>query len=349
MARERVRGVVRAQQAGASLDAPAMLAGSPPMPSLSDSPPPAPPPAAGADTRLGDWQPSAEERSDVVTPAAAAALHGLLDASGPPPLAGSPLPPLWHWLAFLPVAAQRDLGPDGHPRPGTFLPPLAPARRMFAGVRCELIEPVPVGAALHRRSIVTSVTHKAGRSGPLTFVEVTHRYALEAGAEPAIVEVQDLVFRLPLTEPPHRLVGSAPPEGAGTGRPAGEDAPEPPGPPWAWRHELPTDPVLLFRFSALTYNAHRIHYDRDYARGVEGYPDLVVHGPLQAVALAELCRRHVPARLTWLHARARRPAFSGPPLTLLGRWSDGGAGVELAAVGADGQVTMTARAGVAAG
>ena len=269
------------------------------------------------------WVPVAEERDDTVTPKAASALHGLLDGDGPPPAAGDPLPPLWHWLAFLPDAPQRHLGPDGHPRQGGFLPPTRLPRRMFAGGRLDIAAPAAVGQPLHRTSVVSAVTEKSGRSGDLVFVEVTSR--VSTGGRLAITEVQDLVYRGP--------AAAAAPEA-----PAASDG------GWTWQRELATDPTVLFRFSALTYNAHRIHYDLAYATEVEGYPALVVHGPLQAVALAELCRRHLPDRqLAGFAFRARRPAFGGPPLRLRGRLA-GDDQVELVAVDDRGHPTMTAEA-----
>lgn len=274
------------------------------------------------------WEPVPEELDDVITATAAAALHGLLDADGPPPGTRDPLPPLWHWLAFLPAAPQRDLGADGHPRQGGFLPPTRLPRRMFAGGRIEISGAVTVDERVHRSSLVSSVTEKSGRSGDLVFVEITH--GLSAGGRPAITEVQDLVYR-----------GGG---GAAAAAQAALSGSAPDLDGWAWRRELSTDPTLLFRFSALTYNAHRIHYDRAYATGVEGYPGLVVHGPLQAVALAELCRRHVGDRqVVSFVFRARRPAFDGAPLRLRGRLIDDDH-VELVALDGAGQPTMTAQA-----
>lgn len=292
---------------------------------------------AGADDPRS-WAPVAEERDDTVTVTAAAALQGLLDADGPPPGTGEPLPPLWHWLAFLPDAPQRHLGPDGHPKLGGFLPPPRLPRRMFAGGRIELSAAVAVGQPLHRHSLVTSVTEKSGRSGDLVFVEITHE--LSAGGRPAITEVQDLVYRGGGGD------GAAAGQ-AGQGAQAAPDHDRDAG--WTWRHELATDPTLLFRFSALTYNAHRIHYDRAYATEVEGYPGLVVHGPLQAIALAELCRRHVGDRqVVSFVFRARRPAFDGTPLQLRGRLNDDDH-VELVALDDAGQPTMTAQAALRPG
>jgi 3-methylfumaryl-CoA hydratase len=265
---------------------------------------------------------SASDDVDAVSASAVRALHGLLDGTGAPPGDGEPLPILWHWLAFLPTVPQADLGDDGHPRreDNAHLP-----RRMFAGARIMATTPLRVGEAITRHRHTVSVTDKQGRSGPLRFVEVRHELAGRAG--PAVVEEQDLVY-LPPTPP-----GGPAATPAGT-RPEGE---------WPWSWQLEIDPVLLFRFSAVTYNAHRIHYDRDYATQVEGYPGLVVHGPLQAVALAELLRRRNPTRpVIEFSFRARRPAFDDGPLTLLGRPDETGDRVELAAVDHRGEVTMTA-------
>ncbi len=286
------------------------------------------------------WQPVDEENEDRVAAHSAAALHGLLDAPGPAPGEGDALPPLWHWLAFLPAAPQRDLGADGHPRLGGFLPPLSLPRRMFAGGRLDLLASGPcsgapaVGALLRRRSRVTSVQEKAGRSGGLVFVEVGHELSDEGRT--VISEVQELVYR-----------GAGPTGGEAQGRPRPVPDAGPDGGPdaeWPWQLDLRTDPTLLFRFSALTYNAHRIHYDRAYATEVEGYPGLVVQGPLQAIALAELCRRHVPERAVRSFSfRALRPAFDGAPLHVRGRL-DGTGDAELVVLDDEGRPTMAAHA-----
>jgi 3-methylfumaryl-CoA hydratase len=238
---------------------------------------------------------------------------------------------LWHWLAFLPDAPQGELGSDGHPRLGTLLPPSRLPRRMFAGGRIELGPPIAVGELIHRRSVVTSVTEKSGRSGELLFVEVTHE--LSCHSQTSVTETQDLVYRP--ASPPGAASGSAGPSGETAD--SGADDPH-----WAWALELATDPTLLFRFSALTYNAHRIHYDRVYATEVEGYPGLVVQGPLQAIALAELCRRNArDRRVATFTFRALRPAFDGAPIQLRGRMRDDDH-AELVALDRNGQRTMTA-------
>jgi 3-methylfumaryl-CoA hydratase len=277
----------------------------------------------------------------------AAALNDLLDAPGAPLNPGNSVPPLWHWLAFLPRVAQHDLGEDGHPKLGGFLPPVSLPHRMIAGGRVTLRGIAPLDAPLSRRSVVSSVTEKSGRTGDLVFVEVTHELAWDG--RPVLTEHQDLVYRNGRTAGTATSNPAGPPDpsdGAGsTRREPGSQGSE----QWAWHIALPTDPRALFRFSALTYNAHRIHYDYRYATQVEGYPDLVVHGPLQAVALAELCRRFAPDRTVASFAfRARRPAFSGGgPLHVRGR-PLGGLQADLAIFDDTGQVTMTAAVDFAA-
>ena len=324
------------------------------------------------------WQPVTETVEDLVPAAAALALHGLLDAPGRAPGPEDPLPPLWHWLAFLPRVAQHELGADGHPRVGTFLPPVGLGRRrMYAGGQLRFDGPLPVGAALRRESAVASVEEKTGRTGSLVFVTVRHELVGADGRGPGgVVEHQDLVYRaMPASIPrppasvarPPAATAPAATASAATASAAATPAPSPPDPEadeeWSWTWSLTPDPTLLFRFSTLTYNAHRIHYDRAYATTVEAYPGLVVHGPLQAIALAELCRRFLPdRRVTSFRFRALRPAFEGHPVRFCGRAApaegggqpDGGEGsegeerIDLAAIDHEGHVTMRASAGLAA-
>lgn len=257
-----------------------------------------------ADGATGEWTPSVERREDVVTQDAAGALHDLLDRSGERPSDRSPLPPLWHWLAFLPQARQGELGPDGHPQTGTFLPPMQGRARMYAGGRIRWSGPVCIGEPIARTSSVTKVTHKEGRTGDLVLVTVQHdiRATLE---DKGIAEEQDLVYRPP--RPPRRAASSQQPVSADPD--ANRD--------WPGGRDIQIEPSLLFRFSALTYNAHRIHYDRDYATTREGYPGLVVHGPLQAILLADAIFRAYPhGTLSEFSFRAVAPAFDDHPLKL---------------------------------
>ena len=206
---------------------------------------------------------------------------------------------------------------------------------MFAGGELRFTDGARIGVELRRRSVVTGVEQKEGRSGRLQFVTVTHEIHPGAADDVAVTDIQDIVYR-----PPAPPGGSAPAgsSGAGPARPASD------GPDWDWGFELRPDPTLLFRFSALTYNAHRIHYDRSYATEVEGYPGLVVHGPLQAMALAELCRRNLPERpLRSFRFRALSPAFDGRPLQVRGRRLDDDR-IDLAVIDDSGARTMQAEA-----
>ncbi len=216
--------------------------------------------------------------SEVLLPGPAAALGALLGVPVPDLDGGEGLPLLWHWVYLLDHPAQGDLGPDGHPVRGAVPAPPGPGlRRMWAGGSVRLLGELHCGLTAARRSRVLSVQEKQGRSGPLTFVTVGHQVVQRGSVR--IDERQDLVYRV------------APP--AGDAPAAGPDAAAEPGPalpPGDGERELDVTPTLLFRFSALTYNAHRIHYDRQYARDVEGYPGLLTHGPLQALAMAEAAR-----------------------------------------------------------
>ncbi|HEX7162478.1 MAG TPA: mesaconyl-C4 CoA hydratase [Trebonia sp.] len=213
------------------------------------------------------------ERTEIPQPEVARALGDLLGAPAPEPGAG--LPPLWHWVYLLDRAPQADLGPDGHPVRGTLPAPPGPGRRrMWAGGRVRASGALRCGIPATKRTTVLSVTEKDGRSGHLTFVTVGVR-VLQDGAV-VVDEEQDIVYR-----------DAAP---APAGSRAEPKAPPPVVPAGAGEREIEVSPALLFRFSALTYNAHRIHYDRDYCRDVEGYPGLLTHGPLQALSMAEAAR-----------------------------------------------------------
>jgi len=303
---------------------------------------------------LKDWQPGSTEMSRRVDPWPAAAFSGLIGAPVPPLETGDPLPPMWHWFTLLEHPAQAELGADGHPARGRFLPPIPGRRRMWAGGRLRLAAPIPVGAQLSAHSSVTAVSVKSGRRGELAFVTVRHELSVDDA--PVGVEEQDIVYRsepdqtAPRRATPETPVAPAAPEPPETpGTPAAPGPPETPGTPaapdssGAWRAELATDPVLLFRFSALTYNGHRIHYDRPYATQVEGYPDLVVHGPLLALLALELPRVHAPGRAVRSFGyRLVRPAFV--PATIVSEARPEGATVELTVAAKDAPPSLTATA-----
>jgi 3-methylfumaryl-CoA hydratase len=277
---------------------------------------------------LQAWVGRSETLRDIVQPAPVAALNATLDHEPMSLDPGSPLPPLWHWLYFLPLARASQIGADGHPRRGGFMPPVALPRRMWAGSQLEFGAPIRIGDALQRRSTIADVSIKHGRSGQLVFVKVRHELFCNGSAEAALVELHDIVFR------EARQPGDAepPPQAA----PA--DA--------QWSRELLPDEVLLFRYSALTFNAHRIHYDRPYATAVEGYPGLVVHGPLIATLLLDLLRRELPeARLASFRFRAQRPTFDGWPMRVNARLD--GTSLRLWAQDHEGWLTMDATATLA--
>ncbi|CAB3801943.1 Mesaconyl-C(4)-CoA hydratase [Paraburkholderia caffeinitolerans] len=265
--------------------------------------------------------------TDLVSPAPAAALAATLD-SGSKPALGDALPPLWHWLYFWSAAPQVELGPDGHPHKGGFLPDLGLPRRMAAGGRMTFNAPLAIGAQAHRVSRVLRIENKAGRSGRLAFVTVEHE--IIADGVTAIREEQDIVYR-ESTQPGQQ------PGPASTQAPADVHA--------DWQREITPTEALLFRYSALTFNGHRIHYDRDYARNVEGYPDLVVHGPLIATLLLDTVARFAPdAVVREYRYKAVRPTFLGHAFTLCGRRSADGQTIELWAKDHEGRLTMSARA-----
>ncbi len=276
---------------------------------------------------LQSWVGRREVVEDTATAAPVIGLSATLDYPLPDPRPGDPVPPGWHWLYFLPRPRQSELGPDGHAARGGFMPPVRLPRRMFAGGRMVFHRPIRIGEELVREGEIASVAEKEGRSGPLVFVTV--RYRIRGADGLAVEEEQDIVYR----------------EAPGAGRPA-----PPPEPaeirPGDWRREIRPDPVLLFRFSALTFNGHRIHYDHPYVTRVEGYPGLIVHGPLIALLLLELARKEIDGRaMTRFAFRARRPVFDTGPFTIAGRPSPEGAA--LFAVDGEGALAMTAEAAFA--
>lgn len=247
---------------------------------------------------IRQWIGRTEQASDVVTAQLVKALRAtlFLDVGSPEP--GDAAPFTAHWCLAQPVAPIDQLGPDGHPARGDFLPPVPLPRRMWAGGRLEFIDTLRVGDPVTRSSTITDVTMKTGGSGELCFVTVEHLTATPRGI--AIRERQDIVYRAM----PGNAAPALPPQP--------QPQPQPASPPARHRESHIADAVLLFRYSALTFNGHRIHYDRDYVTGVEGYPGLVVHGPLQAALLVEFSARlhggRPPAKFDY---RGVRPLFDG--------------------------------------
>jgi 3-methylfumaryl-CoA hydratase len=275
--------------------------------------------------RLRGWEGRSETLTDDVTATPVRALSATLDRDDPDPAPGTALPPLWHWLYFLPRYRQGELGPDGHARLGGFLPPVPLPRRMWAGGRLQWHAPLKVGDAVERKSSIVSVTHKAGRTGDLVFVLVRHEVRNASGL--AVSEEHDIVYRAAA-----RAGDPVPPPQA-----ARQDA--------AWTREIVPDDVLLFRYSALTFNGHRIHYDRKYVTEVEGYPGLIVHGPLIATLLVDLLRREMPqATLRSFSFKAVRPTFDLHPFRVCGQPSPDGRSVRLWAQDHEGWLTMQADA-----
>ena len=250
-----------------------------------------------------------------------------LDRDDPDPVPGTPLPFLWHWLFFLPHHRQSEIGPDGHAKRGGFLPPVPLPRRMWAGGRLSwrADNPLRVGDDVQRLSTIQSVTHKSGRTGDLLFVLVQHQVSNAQGV--SLTEEHDIVYRA-AAQPGDPVPA---PTAAETGA--------------AWQRDITPDDVLLFRYSALTFNGHRIHYDRRYVTEVEGYPGLIVHGPLIATLLMDLLRRHAPnAFVTRFEFKAVRPTFDLHPFRVNGQPSADGKTVRLWAQDHEGWLTMQATA-----
>ncbi len=278
-------------------------------------------PEAAEAPRPVDWIGRTERRADPMDPWPAAALIATLELDRPVPGAGDPLPLFWHWMHFKEAAPRSALGPDGHPALGGFLPPVAEPRRMWAGGRLVRHGDLPLGRPAERVSTILDVAEKTGRSGPLTFVTLRHEIAGAAGL--AVVEEQDIVYR---ADPDP----AAPP-------PAPKPAPTDETARAAWD----CDETVLFRYSALTFNGHRIHYDLAHARETEGYPGLVVHGPLLATLLLELATGLAgpPRRFAF---RATAPVFARERFETCARAE--AHGLALWVRGADGRLAMTAEA-----
>jgi 3-methylfumaryl-CoA hydratase len=269
--------------------------------------------------RLRQWIGRSTQASDIVTAQLTKGLHATLFLPIGEPKAGDAAPFTVHWCLAQPVFPMSELGPDGHPSRGGFLPPVPLPRRMWAGGELEFLDGLRVGDEVSRTSRIADVTMKTGSTGQLCFVSVDHLIATTRG--PAIRERQDIVYR-----------------DASPASPAPE---RPTAPPPAARHREThmADAVLLFRYSALTFNGHRIHYDRDYVTRVEGYPGLVFHGPMQAALLVEFAARlhggQAPGKFRY---RGVQPLFEGSEFSVNANETD--AGMELWTANSVGQPTM---------
>jgi len=269
------------------------------------------------------WIGRRETTADPLGWTQAQAAQAMLDDTAPALRDGDPLPPLWHWLHFLPRAPQAGLDGDGHPQRGGFLPPIPYPRRMFAGARLQFHRPLVIGEPAQREASIRDVVLKSGKSGSLAFVTVGLLFV--QNGQVCVEEEQDIVYREP---------------GGPVAAPIA--APWPPVPEPSWTRVLQPDSRLLFRFSALTFNAHRIHYDRDYANAVEGYPGLVVHGPLTAMLLAQLVRLSSARPMRTFSFKGVAPLFDLGPVRLVG--TPEGEHVTLQAQGPDGKVCLQASA-----
>ena len=274
------------------------------------------------EVNVRDWIGREETHEDYVARGPFKRLSALLDRADESK--GTHIPPLGHWLCFTPDAPQAQLGPDGHPQRGGLIPPLPLPMRMAAGSRITFHAPVPFGADVKRVSKIMNIVEKQGRSGSLAFL--TYRYQVFAGATLCVTEEFDVVFR----------------------EKTGNAQPMPPGERREAKIARVIDPQspLLFRFSALTFNGHKIHYDRDYAKNEEGYPGLVVHGPLLATLLVDLFRRHRPNdAIKTFEFRAQRPVFDLSPFTV--NLEDTATGADVWANDGDGYIAMAGKIGTA--
>jgi 3-methylfumaryl-CoA hydratase len=289
---------------------------------------------------IRDWLGRTRRDEDEITLSAVQRLAATLDQNPTVFRRGSEMPESWYAILFGTSARESALGPDGHLETGDFLPPLHGSRRMFGGRRTRFIAPLKIGDAVTRVSTVTRAEPKAGRTGPFTLVTVVNEISGPSGL--ALTEEQDIIYRAGVE--------------AGTVAAQKGAAPAADKPTWSTPIEL--DPVLLFRYSALTFNAHRIHYDLPYTRDVEGYPALVMNGGLTALLLIETARPHLPRAIAAYAARAVSPLFVGQRVAFNGRlagdeaalWASGPDGglayrVDVALTGAALSLTSAASGG----
>jgi len=268
------------------------------------------------EAKLKSWIGKTEEQSDLITAWPLQALAASLDKDAP----GAEVPWPWHWLYFLETTKQSELASDGHAGRGGFLPPVTLPRRMWAGGRMQFYRSLKIGETAIKKSTIKDVTLKSGRSGELAFVVVLHEIFGPDGL--CISEEHDIVYR--------EEAKPGAPEPQAQSRPLEA----------TWRREIDPTEALLFRYSALTFNGHRIHYDLDYCRDEEGYPGLIVHGPLTATLLLDLAYRENPGKImTSFSYRAVRPVFATGPYSIEGAANSDGT-VRVWALDQDGALAM---------
>jgi 3-methylfumaryl-CoA hydratase len=273
---------------------------------------------------LRTWIGRTQTEQEFVSPRLASQLAATLGFEGEVGM-GCPLPPLWHWALFPHIVSQSNIGSDGHPKRGGFLPPVPLQRRMWAGSRVRFDRSLVVGSEVSRTSQILDVAEKDGRTGKLVFVRLRHE--LEDLDGPLISEEQDIVYRESSTTAYTAATGPlAPTE-------------------FTWQRQIVPDPVLLFHYSADTFNGHRIHYDRTYAQEQEGYPALVVHGPLTATLLIDLVRRNIPGKsIASFSFKALNPLFDHAPFHINAAHAPGSTEVKLWAANSDGVLCVDAAA-----
>ena len=278
------------------------------------------------DIRYGDWTPQNEVITERIDATQARKLAATLDRTEDGIEDGAPLPAMWHWVYFLPRAPMAAIGTDGHPERGGFFPPVELQRRMFAGARTTFHKPLLIGEEATRTGAITALAEKEGRAGRM--VLATAQYTIAQGGETCITDTHDIIY----------IAG-----GGETPQP-GPDAWSPPDD--GWHKAVHVDGVMLFRYSALIFNGHRIHFDREYTRDEEGYPGLVVTGPLTATLLAGFADEHTDREMTAFSFRGRAPLFDFTPFHLTGHLDGDTAALE--AQRNDGVTAMTATAEYAA-
>ena len=268
------------------------------------------------------WEPKVERCSEIVSPALVNRLAATLDESAPDYGEGGELPLLWHWIFTIKPVPHSGLGEDGHPERGDFLPPVTLPRRLFAGMKTDFLHPLIIGLKAERESQVIDINKKSGTSGDLLFVRI--RNSIRQRGNLCVVDEQDIVYRE---------------RGSPVALPEVKPFPEPAAN--SWTEDLTVKAEMLFRFSAVTFNSHRIHYDRTYAAQEEGYPALVVHAPLVAMLLLQLVRRNSDKKINRFEYRALAPLFDGQPVRLCAVAEEGGT-INMKALRADGKIAAQA-------